>query len=436
MNVCFHTFGCKANQYDTERMRQELESRGAVAVAEPRAAEVCVVNTCTVTNEADAEAKRFIRRLHRGNPGVRIVVVGCSAALRAAEYQATPGVHAVVEGHDPLTVAEAAAAGRPLLQLSARRPGPGLLARRSGGTRAWLRLQDGCDRKCSFCATRLARGANRSRPADEVVAEARLLARFHPEIVLTGIHIGGYGREVGCALALTRLVERLVAEVSGVRFRLSSIEATEVDDGLVRLMENQPQRLAPHFHMPLQSGSDRVLQHMRRWYTHEQYRRRVLDIAERLPVLGLGADVIVGFPGETDDDHARTRALIEELPYTYLHVFPFSPKQGTYAATLRDRVPRHVAALRGRELRALALEKGRRYRARRVGTPAHAVLESGGSKALTEDYLRAHVRSANGEGAPAARRVAHAVLHGDADHLYIDLSLPGRANFNGELSVP
>lgn len=418
MRVYFHTFGCKANQYDTDRARQELVSRGAAVVAGPALADLCIVNTCTVTNAADAEARRFLRRLGRRYPRLRIVVAGCAAALRPREYRAIPGVAAVVEGHDPVAVADAAGMSAPF-QLQDRRADPLLLLRRSGGTRAWLKIQDGCDRKCSFCATRLARGASRSRPPDEIVAEAKLLARSHPELVLTGIHIGHYGRDLDGGLTLARLVARLVDEVPHVRFRLSSIEATEVEDRLVELMAAAPERLAPHFHMPLQSGSDRILRRMRRWHTREQYRRRVLEIAQRLSSFGLGADVIVGFPGETEDDHAHTCALIKELPYTYLHVFPFSPVDGTPAAALPDPVPKEIAAARGRELRELGLEKGRAYRARQVGRLAHVVLEGDGSQGLTEDYLRVTVRGRTRDGP-----VLCAVLRGDGDHLYIDLSQP------------
>ncbi|MBI4521466.1 MAG: radical SAM protein, partial [Gemmatimonadetes bacterium] len=252
MKVHFHTFGCKANQYDTDRMWQEVESRGAVAVADPGSADVCVVNTCTVTNEADSEARRLVRRLHRRHPRLRIVVAGCSAALRAKEYRALEGVHGVVEGHDPVEVAERVDPGPGLVSLAERRPQP-LLARHYGGTRAWLKIQDGCDRHCSFCATRLARGTSASRSPADIVAEARLLAQCHPEIVLTGIHIGHYGRDLVSGPTLAGLVQRLVDAVPDARFRLSSIEATEVEDGIIRLMCAAPDRLAPHLHMPLQS---------------------------------------------------------------------------------------------------------------------------------------------------------------------------------------
>lgn len=434
MRVHYKTFGCKTNQYDTERMRQLLETEcGATESPELDSADVCVVNTCTVTNRADADARRFVRRVARRNPGARVVVAGCSAALRGAAYRAMPEATAVVEGHDPAKVLEASvgpdaagsdaawtdttgadAAGSDvagtdaggshlpqaragLLQLGARLPlertpwegvGAAVLRRRAGATRGWLKVQDGCDRKCSFCATRLARGPSRSRTPDKVVEEARVLARTHPELVVTGVHIGHYGRDLDPQTSLTSLARRLLEEVPGPRFRLGSIEATEIDDGMIRLLAESGGRLAPHLHMPLQSGADSVLRTMRRWHTRDDYRRRAFRIAEAVSPLGLGADVITGFPGETDADHAQTRALVEELPFTYLHVFPYSVREGTVAAGLPERVPHRVSTKRSDELRALAAEKGVRHAKRRGGGRAEVVLEGSGGTALTGDYLR------------------------------------------------
>ncbi len=433
MRVYYHTFGCKANQYDTERMRQEGEARGARTVSSWDEADVCVVNTCTVTNQADAGARRLVRRLRRENPGVRIVVAGCSAALKAPEYEAMDEVGAVVPGQDPVAVAEAVDAGVGLVQLGLRRPlqdtdhepvGAELLREREGATRGWLKIQDGCDRKCAFCATRLARGASRSRPPAEVLAEAHLLARRHPELVLTGIHIGHYGRDLDTPTTLGGLLAQLLEGLPDVRFRLGSVEATEVDDLVLDLLATSGGRVAPHLHMPLQSGADPVLRRMRRWHTREQYRRRALEIAERLPFLGLGADVITGFPGETDEDHEVTRALVEELPFTYLHVFPFSPRDDTVAASLHrdDPVPQRVAGERSRELRELVLAKGAEHGRRRAGGGAEVALEGGGRRGLTGDYLRVAVRGPAGRRDP--RRLHRGVLGMEGDDLYIDLSRP------------
>lgn len=455
-HVFFRTFGCKANQYDTERMRQELEAVGVRPAEGAGEAHLCVVNTCTVTNQADADARRFIRRVQRENPGIRVLVAGCSSALKPHVYREMDGVVGVVEGHDPVEVARNALLGLeegearvPLVQLEVKRSldraegrpaGAELLNRREGGTRGWLKIQDGCDRKCSFCATRLARGTSRSRPPGEVLAEARRLARNHPELVITGIHIGHYGRDLPEGSTLSRLVAFLLEELPDVRLRLGSVEATEVDDLLLELLGTSGGWLAPHLHMPMQSGSDAVLRRMRRWHTREDYRRRTLEIAGSLPVLGLGADIITGFPGEREEDHGFTRTLVEELPFTYLHVFPFSPRDGTAATELPNPIPQRIAGERGRELRELGLEKGRAYRDGRSGTPAEVVLEGEGGWALTGDYLRVEVGpgsassdagdvgSSSGatSGGPEASSLHRGVLRGDGGHLYIDLSPSSR----------
>ena len=435
MRVFYHTFGCKANQYNTERMRQEVEARVGETMLRRSDADIYVVNTCTVTNKADAGARRFIRRLVREKPEAQVVVAGCSAALKADEYHAMPGVVAVIEGHDPVAVAGALEPATPvqielrsaLDRIDTEPIGGELLRTRRGATRGWLKVQDGCDRKCSFCATRLARGESRSRAPDQVVAEALLLSGRHPELVVTGIHIGHYGKDLDPTWTLSRLVALLLDRVPDARFRLGSIEATEVDDLLIDLLATSGGRLAPHVHMPPQSGADPVLKLMRRWHTREQYRVRVLELAERVSPLGLGADVITGFPGESEHDHDSTRALIDELPFTYLHVFPFSPRDGTVAVRLPHPVPQRVSGQRSRELREIAQAKGREYRETRVGGSAEVVVEGDGGTALTGDYLRVGVGGAlrtahHHEQTGTLERLPTGTLQGDADHLYITLS--------------
>ncbi|HEY6157523.1 MAG TPA: MiaB/RimO family radical SAM methylthiotransferase, partial [Gemmatimonadales bacterium] len=362
MNVYFHTFGCKANQYDTALVEQAFADQGATVVDDPAAADVAVVNSCTVTHEAEVKLRRFVRRLARGNR-LETVVMGCAAARDAGTIAALPRVRAVVGGADPAQVVRAAGLAMPA-NVGAQHAAP--LHRDGVRTRALLKIQDGCDEHCTFCATTLARGANRSRPIPELVEEARALAAHHAEIVLTGVHIGTYGRDrsgwtdpgatprgsrevsgPGNPAARPRgwstlggLLEALIAAVPAVRFRLSSIEATEVDDTIARLLIEAPRNLAAHLHAPLQSGSNRVLKRMgRHWYTAETYRARLEWLAARLPVLGLGADIIAGFPGETEDDHRATMALVAALPFTYLHVFPYSERPGAAAARLGAPVP-------------------------------------------------------------------------------------------------
>ncbi len=318
-----------------------------------------------------------------------------------------PEVDGVVEGQDPVAVALEVAPESALAAEDQEAIGGALLRTNRRGSRGWMKIQDGCDRNCSFCATRVARGISRSRPVDELVAEARLLSGSHAELVLTGIHIGHYGLDLARGITLSGLCRRLLDDVPDVRFRLGSIEATEIDDDLVESLIASNGLLAAHLHVPLQSGSDQVLQRMRRWHTREQYRRRVLEIADRVQPLGLGADIIVGFPGETEADHSLTRALVEELPYTYLHVFPYSVREGTPAADLRDRIPAHVAAERSRELREIGVSKGSSYAAGREGAEALVAVETETS-GLTGDYLRVRVSGPADPGSLVRARLSGA----------------------------
>jgi len=420
VNVYFHTFGCRANQYDTALVRQAFEHAGAAVVEDPAAADVAVINSCTVTHESEAKLGRLVRRLARRTGRLETVVMGCAAALDDGRIAGLPSVRAVLGGADPAQVLRAAGLGpHPLSPSPAYGPhplspspayGPHPLSPSPfgrGGTtgrfRGLLKIQDGCDEHCTFCATTLARGANRSRSIAELVEEARALAEQHAEIVLTGVHIGTYGQDrergagSGTLRSLGELLEALIEAVPEVRFRLSSIEATEVDDTIARLLIEAPRHLAAHLHAPLQSGSDRILKRMgRHWYTAGSYRARLEWLADRLPVFGLGADIIAGFPGETDPDHRATLALVDALPFTYLHVFPYSERPGAAAARLPEQVAPPVVRERARELRELGEAKARAYRATRLGQRADGVVSGRGSgkvELLTEDYVSVYLPS-------------------------------------------
>ena len=397
MNVYFHTFGCRANQYDTDLVRRAFADLGAVAVDDPAAADLAVVNSCTVTHESEAKLGRLVRRLARQSRQLETVVIGCAAALDDGRIAVLPRVRAVVGGAEPAQVLKAAGMSSPLS--APRRGGQGVRAR------GLLKIQNGCDEHCTFCATTIARGANRSRAIPELVDEARALAEYHAEIVLTGIHIGTYGQDraadPGASARgqprLGALLEALISAVPAVRFRLSSIEATEVDDTIARLLLEAPRNLAAHLHAPLQSGSDRILKRMgRHWYAAGSYRARLEWLAERLPVFGLGADIIAGFPGETEADHRATVGLVRALPFTYLHVFPYSERPGAAAARLDGAVPAGAVRDRARELRELGDTKERAYRAARLGQRADGVVSGRGAgkvEVLTEDYLSVYLLS-------------------------------------------
>ncbi|MGK2963554.1 MAG: MiaB/RimO family radical SAM methylthiotransferase [Gemmatimonadaceae bacterium] len=379
MKVFLRTFGCRANQYDTEAVRALLQGAGIEEAETPGDADVAVFNSCTVTAEAESDLRSGVRSAARMNPSIRTIITGCAAGVagrdeRIAPLATLPRVDAVIAGAD-LAVLTAA------LGITSQPAAAGM----QSGARALLRIQDGCDEHCTFCATTRARGANRSRQPDELVREALELAKSHPEIVLTGIHIGTYGRDSGSSLG--ELVDLLVSEVTAVRFRLSSVEATEVDDRLARLLLDDPERLAPHLHAPLQSGSDAVLRRMgRNWYDAASYERAVLRLTRDRPVFALSADVIAGFPGESDADHLTTMRMVERLPFTSLHVFPFSARPGTPATRLDGPVSGTVARRRAAELRGLARVKAAAYAASRRGATCDVVVTERG-RGLTEDYL-------------------------------------------------
>ena len=403
MKLLLRTFGCRANQYDAEQVRAMAE-RAGVSVVDAFAHatgedEVAVLTSCAVTREAEADLRQAVRRLARERPGVRVVVTGCAAARSPETIAALPGVQAVIPGANLDAVGAALGLSTPLVSLGR--------ATRQSTARATLRVQEGCDEHCTFCATTLARGAHRSRDVAGLVEEAERLAEHHEEIVLTGIHVGSWGKEQGRPLGA--LLRALVRGVPRVRFRLASVEATEVDAELAELLRYGDGRVCPSLHAPLQSGSDAVLRRMgRHWYTARTYADAIERLVHDRPVFGLGADVMTGFPGETEEDHARTVALVRALPFTQLHVFPYSPRPGTAATRLDGLVPSPVAQARAAELRAIAAEKGGAYAARRAGQQADLVVIGGTEgadglrKALTEDYLE--VRLAG--GAPRGSRLA------------------------------
>jgi len=409
MKLHLQTFGCRANHYDSEMVRALALNAGHEIVDDVREADVAVFNSCAVTAEAERDVRKAVRRAGVRNPRLRSVVMGCAAALPVSQpaLRALPTVDHVVGGADILAIAKA-------LGIDGRHASPAASQR---AVRALLRVQDGCDEHCTFCATTVARGANRSRGIDELLREATKLAEHHPEIVITGTHIGTYGADTGSSLGM--LLQRLIRDVPRVRFRLSSVEATEVDDPLFELLTSEPLRLAPHLHAPLQSGSDRLLRRMgRHWYTSESYARAIERIAARLTVFGLGADIIVGFPGETEEDFAQTVAMVERLPFTYLHVFTYSPRAGTAATRLPDHVPLSVAQSRSSHLRHLGQARGNEYRRTRIGTLADAIVISaaGEREAMTEDYLTLPVRDA---ARPRGERFAGNLrAEGDALVLY------------------
>src|SRR5713101_822621 len=388
-------FGCRATQADGAALERQLLGRGCSAVPEAAAADFVVVNTCTVTAAADAQARDAIRKIHAQNPAARLIVTGCYAQRAPEDLAALPGVSWVVgNSHKPqipglvdslpqsplspcvqnflpaaLLEAEPLSLSRApakiltgdIFEQTTLLAAP-VLGGEGNHTRPTLKIQDGCNSRCSYCVIPFVRGRSRSLPVETVLQEIQhLTAAGFREIVLSGINLGTYGRDLSPRVEFLDLVRRILDETSVERLRISSIEPLDVTRDLVGLFAST-ERIAQHFHMPLQSGSDRVLAAMHRWYRAEHYARRVELIRERLPHAAIGADVIAGFPGETEADHATTLAFIESLPFAYLHVFSFSKRPGTKAATLSNEVPGALIKRRARELRALGEKKAATFR--------------------------------------------------------------------------
>jgi threonylcarbamoyladenosine tRNA methylthiotransferase MtaB len=400
-------FGCRATQADAAAIERQLRSRGFHVAPVAAAADVVVVNTCTVTAAADAQARRAIRAIHRENPAARIIATGCYAQRAPEDLAALPGVAFVVgNSHKPevprlaeLGVAAAVAESPsdragfvPLASLAIPRAAPSaasaphaapilvgdifaltdvLVAPVEGGeaqhTRPTLKIQDGCNHRCAFCVIPFVRGNSRSLTPARVIEELNaLVARGYREIVLSGIHLGSYGRDLVPRANLIELLRSILDDTRLERVRLSSIEPMDVTEDLVALVAST-ERIARHFHVPLQSASNRILAAMHRWYRAEHYARRLEWISAWLPGAAIGADVIAGFPGETEQDHRATLDFLRAQPFTYLHVFSFSPRPGTPAAALPGQVAAQEILRRARELRALAAEKKSAFLARHIG---------------------------------------------------------------------
>jgi threonylcarbamoyladenosine tRNA methylthiotransferase MtaB len=384
-------FGCRATLADAAEIEHHLSSKGYTRSESLEAADVVVLNTCTVTASADRQARQAIRETQRDNHGARIVVTGCYAQRAPGEIASLPGVTHVVGNAHQMDIAgllamdnggaflpvshlqngrefPAAGAAKILTSdvIAAMSPLPALPLQAdepptAGRTRATLKIQDGCDHHCAYCIIPAVRGRSRSMGAEDVLEQVSSLAQGgYREIVLSGINLGSYGHDLSPRKNLPALLVRLLGETPVEQLRLSSIEPVDVTQELIDMFA-RTERLAPHFHMPLQSGSDPVLRAMHRWYTARQYARRVEYLHEAMPDAAIGADVIAGFPGETDSDHRATLAFISGLPFAYLHVFSYSARPGTEAASLPIQPPMEVVRERARELRALGERKRREF---------------------------------------------------------------------------
>ena len=396
--VSFATLGCRLNQVDTRVLQTMLEARGFKTVDFDEPADVVVVNTCTVTARAEFSDRQMIRRAARVSPDATLVVTGCWAQTSPNEVAALSGVNLVVGNADkdrlPDLLEGAGAARTHVSDIKrARISETAPVARWHGRSRAFLKVQDGCQHRCAFCVVPLARGSSRSLDPKVVLDQARLLVDSgHLEIVLTGVDLGHYGADLVPRTTLAALLRSLV-EIPGLRWvRLSSLLPAYFTPELIEIVTGSPV-VAPHFHIPLQSGSARVLRLMRRPYDARMYRAVIERLVAARPGLGLGADVIAGFPGESESDFAETMACVEGLPFSYLHVFPYSPRKGTEAVGLGGELDQRTIARRSRALRELGRAKSDAFRLRLVGTAQDVlVLETrerttGALVGLTGNYV-------------------------------------------------
>ena len=418
-------FGCRATQADGAVLEQQLQAHGLERAGGPAQAEIVVLNTCTVTAAADQDARAAIRRIRRANPECQILVTGCYAQRSPQEIALLPGVRWVVGNSHKHLIAELLSrdpAGRapennqtdaqnffPLSQLSQlESSGASLLVGDifahtqlmaapvfdglSERTRPNLKVQDGCNNRCSFCVIPYVRGRSRSLPLQEIVGQVNhLVTSGYREVVVSGINLGRWGRDLRPQMRFPALVRRILESTALERLRLSSIEPMDWSDELIALAATSP-RIAKHAHVPMQSGSDRVLRKMYRKYRPWHYAQRLQKIREAMPTAAIGADVMVGFPGETEADFEQTLARVEELPFTYLHVFTYSARPGTPAALLPDQVPPHTAHERNRVLRETAAKKKLAFQRSFLGQRLQAitlnVYDGKDTEALTDNYLK------------------------------------------------
>lgn len=409
--VAIKTFGCKLNQYESEQIREDFEALGFVAVDFDQPADVYVINSCTVTHRTDRDTRRLARQARRRQPDCMVIVTGCYAEMQAEAIEDVGVADLIAPNDRKAELARAAAdwlaqRGRFCLDADPQRDPRRLVSSFPDNTRAFVKVQTGCDANCAYCTISKARGPSRSVPPEIALEQADRLARNgHPEVVLVGIHLGMYGLDLTEEIDLDGLVRRMCALDSLQRLRLSSIEPMEISDELIAMVAgggcalsreaNAPcdGKLCRHLHIPLQSGCDATLARMGRPYDSAFYRDLIHRIVQREPMTGIGADVMVGFPGETDEEFEQSFAFVRDLPVSYLHVFTYSERPGTRAAEMPGQVNHEVRKQRTHRLRALSKQKARDFAASAVGETLEVVVETPGDRpgavsGIADNYLR------------------------------------------------
>lgn len=394
--VAFYTLGCKLNFAETSTISRSFPEEHFERVSPDSKADVYVINTCTVTDTADRKCRQAIRKFIQRSPEAVIAVVGCYAQLRPEAVSLIPGVDLILGNNEKFDVVRyletRTGNKKPEIHLCGVLSPDQFNSSFSVGdrTRSFLKIQDGCDYNCAYCTIPMARGPSRNEKIEVLIREAeRIAGSGTREIVLTGVNIGDFGRSTG--ESLTRLLEQLV-KIPGIeRLRLSSIEPNLITKEIIRLTATE-EKILPHFHIPLQSGSDNVLKLMRRRYKRDLFSSRILEIREAIPLAGIGVDVIVGFPGETDNDAEETYNFLRSLPVSYLHVFNFSERPGTPASEMKGKVPFQARDHRSKKLISLSREKHIRFSRLNIGTTTRVLFEgsrkNGRISGFTENYLK------------------------------------------------
>ncbi|MBI3960076.1 MAG: tRNA (N(6)-L-threonylcarbamoyladenosine(37)-C(2))-methylthiotransferase MtaB [Chloroflexi bacterium] len=418
MRIYLDQLGCRLNYSENNSLAARLAAAGHQIASSAEAAQVIVLNTCAVTAQAVSRSRQAVRQLHSANPDARIAVTGCYATLQPENAASFPGVSLVADNRqkellhillepwsaeldDPDAIARLQPDGTPFAQANDT----------TNRTRAFIKVQDGCNNKCTFCIVTALRGESRSRPLAKIVAEVeQLAAAGYQEAVLTGVHLGSYGRDLPGSLAtdLKQLTAALLAEMDIPRLRLSSLEPWELADGFFDLWQRWPDRLCPHLHLPLQAGTDRQLRAMARRCTVASFRRLVADARAAIPDLILTTDLIVGFPGESDADFEEGLAFVEELRFAHAHIFPYSARTGTAAARFAEQVPQAAKKERSQRMHALVERTGQAERQRFVGDTRPVLWEGQGQPVTnqpgmllwsghTDNYLRVLAHAPAGE---------------------------------------
>lgn len=381
--ACIVTLGCKANQFESAAMEQQLRDCGYQLCRFEQGAQLVVVNTCTVTAATDSQSRKLVRRARRLNPECKILVTGCYAQINPQLLAALPGVTLVFGNmekqnfRDLLLGIEGQFKNVQVGDISQARTCPELeISFFAEHSRAFVQIQSGCDAFCSYCIIPYARGRSRSVAMECVIAQIRkLVDNGYHEIVLTGIHIGNYGRDFTTPASLAQLVKAILKHTSLHRLRLGSVEPMELTDELIAVIADN-KRVCPHLHIPLQSGSDTVLKRMNRHYTADQFSQCLNKLESMVKDIAIGVDLITGFPAETDEEHLDTVALINKLPISFVHVFPYSKRAGTTAATMDIQIQSRLAKLRAAQLRSAGEKKQHQYMRQHIGKKLEVVVEN------------------------------------------------------------